>query len=116
MIAGLVVYALNFFAGKSKNNKLANVWLTSHRTLLEENFSLVGMLPLVLNKLGLLTSLQLGLHIVSASFRHVYKITKSDLLLSSLFYRSVCLTACSNLAPTGWLFMKFDIECSLKMC
>ncbi|PNF34144.1 Coiled-coil domain-containing protein 47 [Cryptotermes secundus] len=42
MIAGLVVYSLNFFAGKSKNNKLANAWFTSHRSLLEENFSLVG--------------------------------------------------------------------------
>jgi len=42
MIAGLVVYALNFFTGKSKNNKLANAWLSSHRTLLDENFSLVG--------------------------------------------------------------------------
>jgi len=52
MIAGLVVYALNFFAGKSKNNKLANVWLSSHRNLLDENFSLVGTLPLVLHKLG----------------------------------------------------------------
>jgi hypothetical protein len=43
MIAGLVVYSLNFFAGKSKNNKLANAWFASHRSLLEENFSLVGM-------------------------------------------------------------------------
>jgi len=82
MIAGLVVYALNFFTGKSKNNKLANSWLSSHRTLLEENFSLVGMLPLVLHKVGLLTSLLIGLHIISASFSHVHKITKSDLLPS----------------------------------
>jgi hypothetical protein len=44
MIAGLVVYALNFFTGKSKNSKLANAWFASHRNLLEENFSLVGML------------------------------------------------------------------------
>ncbi|XP_066992368.1 PAT complex subunit CCDC47 [Anabrus simplex] len=42
MIAGLVVYAINFFTGKSKNNKLANVWFSTHRSLLEENFSLVG--------------------------------------------------------------------------
>ena len=42
MIAGLIVYALNFFTGKSKNNKLANAWFNSHRMLLEENFSLVG--------------------------------------------------------------------------
>jgi len=46
MIAGLMVYALNFFMGKSKNNKLANAWFTSHKSLLEENFSLVGMLIL----------------------------------------------------------------------
>ncbi|XP_069698339.1 PAT complex subunit CCDC47 isoform X2 [Periplaneta americana] len=42
MIAGLVVYALNFFTGKSKNNKLANAWFMTHKSLLEENFSLVG--------------------------------------------------------------------------
>ncbi|XP_021914462.1 coiled-coil domain-containing protein 47 isoform X2 [Zootermopsis nevadensis] len=42
MVAGLVVYALNFFAGKSKNRKVANAWFTSHRSLLEENFSLIG--------------------------------------------------------------------------
>ncbi|RZF47245.1 hypothetical protein LSTR_LSTR004954 [Laodelphax striatellus] len=42
MVAGLVVYFLNFFAGKSKNNKLANIWYSTHRTMLEENFSLVG--------------------------------------------------------------------------
>jgi hypothetical protein len=50
MIAGLVVYALNFFAGISTNTKLANAWFTSHRSLLEENFSLVGML-LLANKI-----------------------------------------------------------------
>jgi len=71
MIAGLVVYALNFFTGKSKNNKLANAWLSSHKTLLEENFSLVGMLPLVLHKLGLSTSLLSDLHIISANFSHI---------------------------------------------
>ncbi|CAG2062383.1 unnamed protein product, partial [Timema podura] len=42
MAAGLVVYALNFFTGKTKNNKLANAWFSSHKTLLEDNFSLVG--------------------------------------------------------------------------
>jgi len=83
MIAGLVVYALNFFTGKSKNNKLANAWLSSHRTLLEENYSLVGMLPLVLHKLGLSASLLIDLHIINASFTHIHKITKSDLFTSS---------------------------------
>ena len=80
MIAGLVVYALNFFTGKSKNNKLANSWLSSHRTLLEENFCLIGMLPLVLHKLGLSTSLLIDPHIINASFSHIHNITKSDLL------------------------------------
>ncbi|GLV41681.1 uncharacterized protein CBL_13380 [Carabus blaptoides fortunei] len=42
MVAGLVVYFLNFFTGKSKNTKLANAWFSTHRTLLEENYSLVG--------------------------------------------------------------------------
>lgn len=47
MIAGLIVYGLNFFTGKSKNNKLANVWFNTHRQLLDENFSLVGTLPIL---------------------------------------------------------------------
>lgn len=42
MVAGLVVYFINFATGKSKNSKLANTWFQTHRTLLEEQFSLVG--------------------------------------------------------------------------
>lgn len=42
MISGLVVYFINFVTGKSKNTKIANVWLQTHRQLLEDNFSLVG--------------------------------------------------------------------------
>ncbi|XP_063889049.1 PAT complex subunit CCDC47-like isoform X2 [Scylla paramamosain] len=42
MIAGLVVYFINFIVGKSKNQKLANAWFTSHKNLLEQNFALVG--------------------------------------------------------------------------
>lgn len=42
MIAGLLVYFLNFLTGKSKNTQLANAWFQTHRTLLEDNFSLVG--------------------------------------------------------------------------
>lgn len=42
MIAGLAVYFLNFITGKNKNQKLANAWLSSHRQLLEQNFSLIG--------------------------------------------------------------------------
>lgn len=42
MVGGLVVYFLNFATGKSKNNKIANTWFQTHKTLLEDNFSLVG--------------------------------------------------------------------------
>lgn len=42
MLAGLLVYFLNFFTGKNKNYKLANMWYYTHKTLLEENFTLVG--------------------------------------------------------------------------
>ena len=42
MLAGLGVYFLNFLAGKTKNSKLAQAWLTSHKQILEENFALVG--------------------------------------------------------------------------
>lgn len=42
MLLGLCIYFINFFAGKSKNTKLANIWFNSHRSMLEENFSLVG--------------------------------------------------------------------------
>ncbi|CAB0010768.1 unnamed protein product [Nesidiocoris tenuis] len=42
MIAGLVVYFINFFSGKSKNSKMANMWFSTHRSMLEDNFSLVG--------------------------------------------------------------------------
>lgn len=42
MVAGLVVYFLNFVTGRSKNTQIANAWLNSHRALLEDNFSLVG--------------------------------------------------------------------------
>ena len=42
MLAGLGVYFLNFLAGKTKNNKLAQAWLSSHRELLDTNFAIVG--------------------------------------------------------------------------
>lgn len=42
MLAGLGVYFLNFLAGKTKNGKLAQAWFSSHKQLLEENFSIVG--------------------------------------------------------------------------
>jgi len=42
MTLGLIVYFLNFFTGKAKNQKLANVWFSANKSLLESNFSLVG--------------------------------------------------------------------------
>ncbi|KAM7448211.1 Coiled-coil domain-containing protein 47 [Porites harrisoni] len=41
-LAGLAAYALNFFAGRSKNSRLATAWLKSNKELLESNFSIVG--------------------------------------------------------------------------
>jgi len=42
MIAGIVVYFINFVSGKTRNQKLATAWLNAHKPLLEANFSLVG--------------------------------------------------------------------------
>jgi len=42
MVAGIVVYFLNFFTGKTKNQKIATSWFNSHKPILESNFSLVG--------------------------------------------------------------------------
>lgn len=42
MMAGLLAYFSNFFVGKNKNSKLANLWLSTHRSLLEDNFVLIG--------------------------------------------------------------------------
>lgn len=42
MLAGLGVYFLNFLAGKTKNNKLAQAWYNSHKQILENKFTLVG--------------------------------------------------------------------------
>ncbi|XP_031568494.1 coiled-coil domain-containing protein 47-like isoform X2 [Actinia tenebrosa] len=41
-LAGLVAYALNFFAGRNKNSKLATAWFKSNKELLENNFHIVG--------------------------------------------------------------------------
>lgn len=49
MLAGLGVYLLNFLAGKSKNHRLAQAWLSAHKELLEANFSIVGKFIVVLN-------------------------------------------------------------------
>ncbi|CAB4059789.1 Coiled-coil domain-containing protein 47 [Lepeophtheirus salmonis] len=42
MICGILVYFINFFTGKSKNQKIAAAWFNSHKSLLESNFALVG--------------------------------------------------------------------------
>jgi len=42
MIIGIVVYFMNFFTGKSKNQKIANMWFNSHISILESQFALVG--------------------------------------------------------------------------
>ncbi|XP_014215851.1 coiled-coil domain-containing protein 47 [Copidosoma floridanum] len=42
MIAGLLVYFINYIAGKSKNYRIADNWYNDHRQILSENFSLVG--------------------------------------------------------------------------
>ncbi|XP_012273888.1 coiled-coil domain-containing protein 47 isoform X2 [Orussus abietinus] len=42
MVAGLLVYFINYIAGRTKNCRIAEVWLADHRQLLIDNFSLVG--------------------------------------------------------------------------
>jgi len=42
MLAGLLTYFANFFAGKSKNARLAQLWFNTHKGLLDDNFVLVG--------------------------------------------------------------------------
>lgn len=42
MLAGILAYFANFLLGKGKNTKIVNSWLATHRSLLEDNFVLVG--------------------------------------------------------------------------
>ena len=42
MAAGILVYFINFFTGKSKNARVASAWFDAHKELLEANFALVG--------------------------------------------------------------------------
>lgn len=42
MVAGLIVYFINYIAGRSKNCRIAESWLADHKELLFNNFSLVG--------------------------------------------------------------------------
>lgn len=41
-IAGLLAYFANYFVGRNKNSKLASLWLQTHRSLLEDNFAMIG--------------------------------------------------------------------------
>jgi len=41
-LMGILVYAANFFTGKSKNSRLATSWFKAHKPLLEHHFSIVG--------------------------------------------------------------------------
>lgn len=51
MLAGLGVYFLNFLAGKTKNTKLAQAWLSAHKDLLDSHFQIVGESRNILNTL-----------------------------------------------------------------
>ncbi|XP_035907384.1 coiled-coil domain-containing protein 47 [Anopheles stephensi] len=42
MLAGLMAYFANYLVGNKKNSAIASQWLSIHRTLLEDNFALVG--------------------------------------------------------------------------
>lgn len=42
MLAGLLAYFANYLLGNKKNSSIASLWLTTHKTLLEDNFILVG--------------------------------------------------------------------------
>ncbi|XP_011504996.1 PREDICTED: coiled-coil domain-containing protein 47 [Ceratosolen solmsi marchali] len=42
MIAGLLVYFINYIAGKSKNYHITETWYIDNKQILVENFSLVG--------------------------------------------------------------------------
>jgi len=42
MIAGLLVYFINYMVGRTKNTRIAEQWLVDHKQLLLDNFSLVG--------------------------------------------------------------------------
>ncbi|XP_008557734.1 PAT complex subunit CCDC47 isoform X2 [Microplitis demolitor] len=42
MVAGLIIYFINYFTGCSKNCRIAESWFAEHRKILQDNFSLVG--------------------------------------------------------------------------
>lgn len=42
ILAGLVLYFINFFVGRSKNQKIADTWFETFKGLMDDNFALVG--------------------------------------------------------------------------
>lgn len=42
MLLGIVIYFFNFVSGRNKNQAIADMWLETHRDILESNFALVG--------------------------------------------------------------------------
>lgn len=42
MLLGILVYFINFLSGKSRNNSIANSWLSNHWQLLKANFAFIG--------------------------------------------------------------------------
>lgn len=42
MVAGLLVYFVNYIVGRSKNARIAEHWLAEHKQIFLDNFSLVG--------------------------------------------------------------------------
>ncbi|XP_055636463.1 PAT complex subunit CCDC47 isoform X2 [Toxorhynchites rutilus septentrionalis] len=42
MLAGLLAYFANYLLGNRKNSSIANLWLSTHKSLLEDNFVLLG--------------------------------------------------------------------------
>lgn len=41
-ILGLLAYFANYLLGRNKNSKLASLWLQMNRSLLEDNFAVIG--------------------------------------------------------------------------
>jgi hypothetical protein len=44
VIAGLAVYLVNYLYGRTRNQSLAYAWFHEHRTVLEQQFAVVGWL------------------------------------------------------------------------
>nr|CAG4651946.1 EOG090X08PA [Triops cancriformis] len=42
VLSGILIYFLNFFTGRARNQKLAQTWYNAHKSILEDNFALVG--------------------------------------------------------------------------